>query len=585
MESPGGGETLDSVLKAMSDPACGLDEAGRITDWNDAARTAFGYSNAEAMGEPVDTLLGLNANDRDRVESLLAEPELGNGSEERGSAQITLTKADGTTTDVTLRPVGRRSGSLLCLFERRAKPRFEASDTTEGDLAIYRRAVEESADLLAATDRDERILFANERYREFHGIDGPVAGEPLADVLSMNVYEEVQPRIDRALSGETLQFETQRRDATGTTHDLNVRYYPIENGEGEIEAAVATLRDVTELKSRATALKDAWETYSELVEGIPDPIVLFDGDGEILEVNRAACQLLGRSERSLLETPLEEHLYEDRTAWIDAQVEGATEAVVFEAEFVTDTGETVPVEIAATRIDYFGTEATLTVARDLTDRKAYERQLEEANARLEEFAAVLTQDLRNPLTVAQGWTDIAREADNEEALDQIADSLDRIEQVIDYTFTLAREGDNIGQYSTVDLSTVVDRSWHAVGNSADTLKNRIEQNVRGDDGRLGYLFETVFRGSVERTDGPVTVAVDELDMGDGFYVADDGPGHPTDRRSGWSAHVGTPEGCDFDVKVLRRIADAHGWRLRVRESAGGGARFEFHGVETAAETD
>jgi len=54
------------------------------------------------------------------------------------------------------------------------------------------------------------------------------------------------------------------------------------------------------------------------------------------------------------------------------------------------------------------------VMRDITDRKARERALQRQNKRLEEFASIVSHDLRNPLNVAQGNLSLLeRDADSE----------------------------------------------------------------------------------------------------------------------------------------------------------------------------
>jgi hypothetical protein len=63
----------------------------------------------------------------------------------------------------------------------------------------------------------------------------------------------------------------------------------------------------------------------------------------------------------------------------------------------------------------------------------------------------------------------------------------------------------------------------------------------------------------------VTVTVGTL--GDGFYVADDGPGIPEDERervfeAGYST---TESGSGFGLAIVERVADAHGWSVHVRQ--------------------
>jgi signal transduction histidine kinase len=81
---------------------------------------------------------------------------------------------------------------------------------------------------------------------------------------------------------------------------------------------------------------------------------------------------------------------------------------------------------------------------------------------------------------------------------------------------------------------------------------------------------------VEHGSSDLTVRVGELDRG-GFYVEDDGVGIPEDEReevfgSGYSTGE---DGTGFGLAIVTEIVDAHGWRIRVRESREGGARFEI----------
>jgi hypothetical protein len=71
----------------------------------------------------------------------------------------------------------------------------------------------------------------------------------------------------------------------------------------------------------------------------------------------------------------------------------------------------------------------------------------------------------------------------------------------------------------------------------------------------------------------------------GFYVADDGPGIPeADREQvfepGYSDGDG---GTGLGLQIVEQIALAHGWRIALRESERGGARFEFRGVVPCSE--
>jgi len=82
----------------------------------------------------------------------------------------------------------------------------------------------------------------------------------------------------------------------------------------------------------------------------------------------------------------------------------------------------------------------------------------------------------------------------------------------------------------------------------------------------------------------VTVRVGTREDGDGFYVADNGPGIPEAERdavfaSGYSTGE---EGTGFGLAIVSEIVAAHDWEIDIAESAEGGARFDITGVEPAA---
>jgi len=80
----------------------------------------------------------------------------------------------------------------------------------------------------------------------------------------------------------------------------------------------------------------------------------------------------------------------------------------------------------------------------VTDRERYREELERQNERLEQFASLVSHDLRNPPNVATGRFELLREevvmaADNENA-EAVERALTRMDDLINQILTLAREG-------------------------------------------------------------------------------------------------------------------------------------------------
>ncbi len=578
-----GKEAIERVFSVVSDPLFSLNSDGKILAWNDVATDLFGYSTPEAVGESIADLLALRDVDREKIDSLIETHRIKFPRESsENSVTLTATHASGTSMQVEITMTGVDSDATICQVKPANGSNVTRDIPTTIDRSVYRQAIEGSTDLIAAIDRNEELLFANERYREFHGLEEPMTGTPILEVLSPDAYAEVKSRLDRVYRGETMTFEMDRQGPDEGKHTLEVRYFPLESKHGEIHGSVATMREITELKQRARSLRNSWESYQDLIEGVPQPIIVHDTAGNVMDVNKFACRFLGYQEDELLQLNLEELLRRDRTGMFTDRVDGATSKEEFyETECITADGAEIPIEIASKRIDYFGSEAILSVARDLSDHKAYERELKQTNARLEEFAAVVSQDLRNPLTVAKGWAEMARDSSPSDQIRQVIDSLDRMEHVIDYTLTLVRKGEGLGQLSEIDVSELVTYCWHAAETGEATLENEVDLTVRGDIGRVSHLFETIFQNCGSLGGPDLTVRVGNLEYRDGFFIDHFGLDIPSaDRSNGVkSAHIGTDDDADCDLMVVQRIANAHGWRMRVPEAESTRFRIEFSDVE------
>ena len=215
--------------------------------------------------------------------------------------------------------------------------------------------------------------------------------------------------------------------------------------------------------------------------------------------------------------------------------------------------------------------------------REHEAELEAQNERLEQFASVVSHDLRNPLTVAQGRLDLAREEAGEAGhLRAIADSLDRMETLIEDLLVLARGAEDVDASEEVALEGAVRQAWAQVPTNGGSLAVEVGGRVHADESRLVELFENLFRNAVEHGGSAVTVRVRPI--AGGFAVADGGPGIPSDERESVLKAGVTANGSDgsgLGLYIVSVIAQAHGWSVAVTESESGGARFEFTGLETS----
>jgi PAS domain S-box-containing protein len=354
-----------------------------------------------------------------------------------------------------------------------------------------------------------------------------------------------------------------------------------------LTAALDRVDRETQLREREQRVQTERERLSALFEMVPDPIlhvqfeegepILVDANSALTEMFGAdAAAVSGQSVNDLIVQPEDQEEAETidervRTEGTISQevrrqtLEG-TRDFLFRSVPITDPDETD---------EYYG------IYIDITDQKTTERRLEEQNERLDEFASLVSHDLRNPLTVAEGQLVLAQEECESEHLETIHRAHERMETLIDDILTLAREGEQATNIEAVSLSKTVEGCWQNVATEDATLDIASEQTIQADPNRLQRLLENLFRNAIEHGGEGVNVRVGELDGG--FYVADDGPGIPDDDRgrlfeTGFST---AEEGTGFGLAIVKEIVDAHGWEVRVTDGSDGGARFEFTALRSA----
>jgi PAS domain S-box-containing protein len=333
------------------------------------------------------------------------------------------------------------------------------------------------------------------------------------------------------------------------------------------------------------ALVDSDDFHQRLVENTAEGLLTIDDESNIVHANPAVEDILGYAPEELVGSSkmkiIPERLEPVHAQALDRYVETGERNIDWdgiELPALHKDGHEVPTLISLREHRHEGEQYFTGIIRDISERKERENRIQEQRDRLDEFADILAHDIRNPLSVAQGYTEIAREDHDIPELEKVSESLTRIDDLVTDVLELSKKGQSIGTTRPVDIEASVRESWGIVETGDATLRVDAGMgSVDADASRFQELLENLFRNAVEHGTGEVTVRVGRLDDGTGIYVADDGPGIAASVRSevfdhGYST---SDEGTGYGLSIVSRIVEGHGWEIEVTESDEGGTRFEI----------
>jgi two-component system, cell cycle sensor histidine kinase and response regulator CckA len=238
------------------------------------------------------------------------------------------------------------------------------------------------------------------------------AEEVPESLLSLNLYSD--PAVGRAVSAAIMDGKSWVGEADMVARDG--RHFPAElradsiyDERGKRIGLIGVYTDITERKMTVQALEQSEAKFRTLFEFAPDAIYLCDLQGNFVDGNRAAEELIGYSRaevigKSFLTLTLHSQPDLDRVATAllrHAQGEstGPTEYVLNRKD-----GSQVTVEIRAYPISLGKKSLVLGIGRDISQRKLLEGQLRQSQKMeaVGQLAGGIAHDFNNMLALIQG---------------------------------------------------------------------------------------------------------------------------------------------------------------------------------------
>ena len=403
----------DTILSNLGDIVLVADAGAVITYASPSVRRVLGYEPAEMLGDGWWNV---------------AYPDPAVRAEERRTAAAA---ARGRTTPPPpyLRQVRHRGGTVRWIrWQESTGPDGTVigvgHDVTERKLAEdalrdseerLRRVMEQAGDAFFVYDETGRLVLTNEAACR-------LLGYPREELLHRNVADFIAdaarddvigPRLRALGAGETMVTEQQLRCG-------NERLVPVEARIGWLDLdgrrlVLAITRDVTDRKRAEAALRESEERFRTLMEHAGDAFVLHDQHGVVYAVNRETCRCLGYAEEELIGMSITQFVEGvDPTHVVGHRLEQLAPGEVLQLEGVhrRKDGSRFPVEVRVAWLTVGGQRMILAITRDITERRAVEAQLRQAQKMeaVGQLTGGIAHDFNNILTVVLAQSDLVAAA-------------------------------------------------------------------------------------------------------------------------------------------------------------------------------
>lgn len=281
----------------------------------------------------------------------------------------------------------------------------------DANAALRAALVQAALDCIIIIDSSGLIVEFNEAAERTFGHDrDAVLGQPMAQLLvpeqlrsahnaGMGKYLQSG---EHAVLGKRIEVPALHKDGRQLMVELAIT--PVHLTEQTYFTAY--MRDITERLSAEEELKQSRQRYRDLFERSGDAIFIHSLDGEIIDVNASAEQLVGWKKSELIGMklpnlhPLEDHS-SAKAAIAKVQEDGEAR---MDIRFVHKSGVEIPTEVNARTFEADDRVLVHGVVRDVSVRARTEAELraakteaEQANAAKTEFLANMSHEMRTPL--------------------------------------------------------------------------------------------------------------------------------------------------------------------------------------------
>ena len=237
----------------------------------------------------------------------------------------------------------------------------------------YQMIVENAGEGICIDDANEKIIFANEAFAKALGYKKEeLLNKNFASLVYKKDREKIEREMEKRRKGKESRYEIRLVAKDGSIKTFLVSALPLFDGR-KFAGSLSINMDITEQI-------ELEKKFGAIFEGALDAIFIEDLNGDILDVNRAACRLLGYTKDELTKINVVDIVPEEIRERFKELVEEHLKkgGMRMETINIDKNGNAIPVEVSTTLIEIGGKKRVVAIVRDITERKKMEEMLRES---------------------------------------------------------------------------------------------------------------------------------------------------------------------------------------------------------------
>ena len=243
-------QRTQAILENSNDAFVGIDESGRVTDWNGEAERTFGWTMREARGRSVAELI-IPPEKRAAHSAGVARFTLtGEGAVVNRRIEVEALHKDGRRFVAELAVASMQSGGgyVAHAFLRDISERLAAQSQLADSQKRLQAITDNLPVLISYIDQRHTITFVNKTLADWTGVEAASAvGKHMKEVLGVDLYGQRVAYLNRALDGQRVEFEW-TSDALAITRNVQTVYIPDVTSDGSVAGVYSLSSDVTGMK-------------------------------------------------------------------------------------------------------------------------------------------------------------------------------------------------------------------------------------------------------------------------------------------------------------------------------------------------